>query len=138
MKTVRQVLMTGAAFVCVGLPAAALAQQGPAAEDAAPTGAGDIVVTAQRRSEALERTPVAVSVISGTSLAKQAIVTESDLQSATPGLTIRAGQNSNQLNYALRGQSLDAFSDTRPGVLPYFDEVQHASCETVSAAPADD
>ena len=124
MKTVRQVLMTGAAFVCVGLPAAALAQQGPAAEDAAPTGTGDIVVTAQRRSEALERTPVAVSVISGTSLAKQAIVTESDLQSATPGLTIRAGQNSNQLNYALRGQSLDAFSDTRPGVLPYFDEVQ--------------
>lgn len=84
----------------------------------------EIIVTAQRRSETLERTPVAVSVLSANALQRQAIVTEVDLQIATPGLTIRAGQNSNQLNYALRGQSLDAFSDTRPGVLPYFNEIQ--------------
>lgn len=97
----------------------------PAASDSVATPAnGDIVVTAQRRSGTLSRTPVAISVLSADTLAKQAIMTESDLQSATPGLTIRAGQNSNQLNYALRGQSLDAFSDTRPGVLPYFDEIQ--------------
>lgn len=95
-----------------------------AADTAATNVGGDIVVTAQRRAGTLERTPVAISVLSGDTLAKQAIVTESDLQAATPGLTIRAGQNSNQLNYALRGQSLDAFSDTRPGVLPYFDEIQ--------------
>ncbi len=100
----------------------ALAQA--ASESSVPGTGTEIIVTAQRRSESLERTPVAVAVLSGASLAKQAIVTESDLQSATPGLTIRAGQNSNQLNYALRGQSLDAFSDTRPGVLPYFDEIQ--------------
>ena len=100
----------------------ALAQ---AAEDEVATNTGgDIIVTAQRRAETLERTPVAISVLSGDTLAKQAIVTESDLQAATPGLTIRAGYNSNQLNYALRGQSLDAFSDTRPGVLPYFNEIQ--------------
>ncbi len=92
----------------------------PPAED----GGSEIIVTAQRRSETLERTPVAVSVLSADALAKQAIVTESDLQLASPGLTIRAGYNSNQLNYALRGQSLDAFSDTRPGVLPYFNEIQ--------------
>jgi iron complex outermembrane receptor protein len=85
---------------------------------------GEILVTALRRSGTLERTPVSVSVLSADTLVKQAIVTESDLQIATPGLTIRAGYNSNQLNYALRGQSLDAFSDTRPGVLPYFNEVQ--------------
>ena len=89
-----------------------------------PFAAEEIIVTAQRRSETLERTPVAVSVLSGNALQRQAIATEADLQIATPGLTIRAGQNSNQLNYALRGQSLDAFSDTRPGVLPYFNEIQ--------------
>ena len=100
----------------------ALAQA--AGDEAAASAGSDIIVTAQRRSETLERTPVAISVLSGDTLAKQAIVTESDLQSATPGLTIRAGYNSNQLNYALRGQSLDAFSDTRPGVLPYFNEIQ--------------
>ena len=100
--------------------AAQAAQDGAAASDPS----GEIIVTAQRRSESLQRTPVAVAVISGDALTKRAIVTEADLQTATPGLTIRAGQNSNQLNYALRGQSLDAFSDTRPGVLPYFDEIQ--------------
>lgn len=84
----------------------------------------DIIVTAQRRSESLQRTPVAVSVLSNETLEKQVIVSESDLQIATPGLTVRAGTNSNQLNYAIRGQSLDAFSNTRPGVVAYINEVQ--------------
>jgi iron complex outermembrane receptor protein len=84
----------------------------------------EIVVTAQRRSGSLERTPVAVAVLSSEMLVKRAVTTESDLQIATPGLTIRQSQNSNQINYAIRGQSLDAFSNTRPGVLPYVDEVQ--------------
>jgi iron complex outermembrane receptor protein len=95
-----------------------------AAESSSPAEIGEIMVTAQRRSESLERTPVAVSVLSAESLDQHAIVSEQDLQSTTPGLTVRASQNSNQLNYALRGQSLDAFSGTRPGVLPYLDEVQ--------------
>ena len=95
------------------------------AEPQAPAGGGsEIIVTAQRRSEKLEKTPVAISVLSASALERQAIVTEADLQTASPGLTIRAGYNSNQLNYAMRGQSLDAFSDTRPGVLPYFNEIQ--------------
>lgn len=85
---------------------------------------GEVVVTAQRRSSSLERTPVAIAVVSGDALVQRAVVTESDLQAVTPGLTVRASTNSNQLNYALRGQSLDAFSGTRPGVLPYVDEVQ--------------
>jgi iron complex outermembrane recepter protein len=109
-------------------PADTTAAESPAAPAANAGSEGDqlgeIVVTAQRRSESLERTPVAVSVLSAESLTQRAIVTESDLQAAEPGLTVRASQNSNQLNYALRGQSLDAFSGTRPGVLPYFDEVQ--------------
>ena len=85
---------------------------------------GEIIVTAQRRSTNLERTPVAVSVISSDTLAKAAISTQSDLQTAVPGLLVRQTTNSNDLNYAIRGQSLDAFSNTRPGVLPYFNEVQ--------------
>ena len=119
-----------ASLFALATATSALAQTTDPAPSPAPTASaqaestGDIVVTAQRRSESLQRTPVAIAVLSGVTLAKQAIVTESDLQAATPGLTIRAGQNSNQLNYALRGQSLDAFSDTRPGVLPYFDEIQ--------------
>jgi iron complex outermembrane receptor protein len=83
----------------------------------------EIVVTAQRRSERLSKTPVAVTVLSGATLAKAAITTETDLQIAAPGLEVRAGSNANQLNYAIRGQSLDAYSSALPGVLPYFNEV---------------
>jgi iron complex outermembrane receptor protein len=124
------------------LLAAAAATDGAAAAGAAPTtdaGGGDssgleeITVTAQRRSESLERTPLAVSVITPDLLAKRNITTESDLQFAAPGLIVRAGQNSNALNYAIRGESLDPFSNTRPGVLPYFNEIQVSSSGGSSA-----
>ena len=93
-------------------------------EDAPGSFGGDIVVTAQRREESLQRVPVAVSVVGGEAIIERAITTQSDLQTAVPGLTVRASADSNQLNYAIRGQSLDAFSATRPGVLPYVNEVQ--------------
>lgn len=105
----------------------------PATTSTAPNDTGDIIVTAQRRSESLQRTPVAVSVLSGAALAQRAITTESDLQVATPGLTVRASQNSNQLNYSIRGQNLDAFSNTRPGVLPYLNEIQVGGAGGASA-----
>ena len=82
-----------------------------------------IMVTARRREEDLQRTPVSVNVLTAESLVDRAVVSESDLQFTLPGVTIRASQNSNNLNYAIRGQSLDVFSNIRPGVLPYFNEV---------------
>ena len=85
---------------------------------------GEIVVTAQRREQSLETTPVAVSVVGTDALQRQQIVSEQDLQIAVPGLTVKAGQDDNQLNYSLRGQTVDSFSSSRPAVLPYFNEVQ--------------
>jgi iron complex outermembrane recepter protein len=121
-------LLAGVAAAALAVPAIAQTAQpssadAPQAGSEAP-GAGDIIVTAQRRDESLSRTPVAVSVISSETLARANITTENDLPVATPGLQVRLGQNSNQLNYALRGQSLDAYSNTRPGVQPYINEVQ--------------
>ena len=87
-------------------------------------GAQDIIVTAQRRNESLSKTPVSVAIVSGDTLAKAQVTSEQDLRIATPGLSVRATTGSNQLNYSLRGQSQDAFSGTRPGVLPYINEVQ--------------
>ena len=84
----------------------------------------DVIVTAQRRSESLQRTPVAVQVLSGETLANQAIQSERDLQIAAPGLTVRASQNDNQLNYSLRGQTVDTYTSSLPAVLPYVNEVQ--------------
>lgn len=84
---------------------------------------GEIIVTARRREESLQRTPVSVDVLTPDALTERAVVSEADLQIALPGVTVRASQNSNNLNYAIRGQSLDVFSNIRPGVLPYFNEV---------------
>ena len=114
-------------------PTTPVAEAAPGSDAAAPADSGEIIVTAQRRSESLQRTPVAVSVLTSESLVQRAIVTESDLQIASPGLTVRASQNSNQLNYSIRGQSLDAFSNTRPGVLPYFNEIQVGGAGGASA-----
>lgn len=87
----------------------------------------DIIVTAQRRDERLSRTPVSVAIISAATLAESNIVTEQDLRFAAPGLSVRSTAASNDQNFALRGQSQDAYSGTRPGVLPYINEVQISS-----------
>jgi iron complex outermembrane receptor protein len=121
-KAFARVLVTTVALGSISVAAPAWAQEADASEEAADS--GEIVVTAQRRSEALEKTPVAVAVVSADSLARQAITSERDLQFATPGLTVRASQNDNQLNYSLRGQTVDAYTSSLPSVLPYVNEVQ--------------
>jgi iron complex outermembrane receptor protein len=83
----------------------------------------EIVVTAQRRSESLERTPVAITVLTPTMLQERAITTESDLQSAVPGLLVRQQDTSNNLNYSIRGQTVENFTSSQPAVLPYLNEV---------------
>lgn len=109
---------------------AALAWSVPAR--AAETGQGqeastsieELVVTARRREEALERVPVTVSVITADAIAKRSISSQADLQTAVPGLIVRSTQGSSQFNYAIRGQSVDAFSASQPGVLTYVNEFQ--------------
>ena len=124
-------------MVCLGngvIAAVAIFTGGPAFAQSEGDGGGaqaeqggaarEIVVTAQRRSEKLERTPVTIAVLTSEDLARKNIATEADLQSSVSGLVVRSSQNSNALNYAIRGQTLDPFSSTRPGVLPYINEVQ--------------
>jgi iron complex outermembrane receptor protein len=125
MKHSQQILRATTAFLLVSLfalPTGAFAQSEGTPEAYAAT--DEIIVTAQRKSESLERTPVAVAVVSSDALARQAITSERDLQFATPGLTVRASQNDNQLNFSLRGQTVDAYTSSLPSVLPYINEVQ--------------
>ena len=99
------------------------AQPVGAADTGAPD-AGDIIVTARRRAESLERVPVAVSALNQEQLVRRGVQTQSDLQIAVPGLTIASTENTNNFTYSLRGQSVDAFSNSRPAVLTYFNDVQ--------------
>jgi iron complex outermembrane receptor protein len=92
----------------------------------------EVVVSARRHEERLENVPVSVSALSADALAEQKVMSEADLQSATPGLTVRQVSASNQFSFALRGQAADAFSGTAPTVLTYFNEFQ--SSGTTSTA----
>ncbi len=122
MKITQKVaLLAGCALATMSVQA--YAQEAAGSDDAAVEN-GDIIVTAQRKDTSLSRTPVAVSVVSADMLADANVKTEDDLRVLTPGLSIRSTLSSNQLNYALRGQSKDAFTSGRPGVLPYINEVQ--------------
>ena len=83
----------------------------------------EVVVTARRRSENLERVPIAVSAIGGDQLASRQVKSDEDLQFAVPGLTIRQTQGNNSLTYSIRGQSADTFSGSPSAVVAYIDEV---------------
>ncbi len=88
---------------------------------------GDIIVTARRREENLQDVPIAISALSQSQLQQAQIATELDLQRAVPGLTIRQNGSANQFNYSIRGQSVDTYTNSPPGVLTYTNEAQVVS-----------
>jgi iron complex outermembrane receptor protein len=104
--------------VLVSPAVAADAGTAPAAK-----GLDEVVVTARRRDENLEKVPVAVSAIGAEQLSERQVRSDSDLQLTVPGLTIRQTQGNNSLTYAIRGQSADTFSGSPSAVVAYLDEV---------------
>ena len=70
----------------------ALAQTAPApapANEPAATDDGDIVVTAQRRSESLQAVPISITALSGDTLVKSGIQDTERLSTLTPGLIVQ-------------------------------------------------
>ncbi|MDR7061894.1 MULTISPECIES: TonB-dependent receptor [unclassified Sphingopyxis] len=105
--TLRNILL-GATVLCAATtPVYAFAQ------DAAPADAGttvddtdygnDIIVTASKRSQTLQDTPVAVSVTSAAQLEEAQIRDLIDLQSSVPSLRVSQLQSSANTNFIIRG-----------------------------------
>ena len=78
---------------------------GPAAEDSAadPVGLEEVVVTAQRREESAQSVGIAMSVLSGDSLADKSISYVNDLQNAVPSLQVEPAFGSSQPQFRSRG-----------------------------------
>jgi len=112
------------AILLAGTMLAGTATAASAQESGASAAKDEIIVTARRRSENIEKVPIAITVISGADLAKRAIYNENDLQSAVPGLVIRQNGGAHAFNYVIRGQSVDTFTNSPPSVLPYINDVQ--------------
>ncbi|WP_404337944.1 TonB-dependent receptor [Sphingomonas sp. MMS12-HWE2-04] len=109
---VKSILLTGAALaVFAALPAAAqedAAGSKPASNDAGDP--GEIVVTAQKRSQRLQDVPVAVTVISGDTLAAQAGVNLENAQYLVPTMNFRKSGTTLNQSLFLRGVGTSTFS----------------------------
>lgn len=114
-----------------GVPALA-AQADPAAapqsaeQDAAPEAsvdAGEIVVSARRRDEALSRVPVSVSAFDSNALEKRSITSLEQLTQATPGLNFGRSGGSANPQVVIRGQSRANLGDAAQPVVTYFADV---------------
>ncbi|MGE4323420.1 MAG: TonB-dependent receptor [Sphingobium sp.] len=108
-------LMAGA-VACV--PAVAIAQSG--SESA---GIVDIVVTAQKRAQALNDVGLTISAASGDTLLQRGITDTADLGKIVPGFTATASPYATPV-YTLRGIGLYDYSfGSAPSVAVYVDEI---------------
>jgi iron complex outermembrane receptor protein len=104
------------------MPAAdlAAADSGAAAPDT--PGLGEIVVTARRREESLQKVPIAVTVLSTADIARQNIVSPNDLNSVVPSLSVNNQSVSrDSAKFSMRG--LGQVNNGDPSVVTYFGEV---------------
>lgn len=126
-SVLRAALVCGSAFAGIGMPA--FAQEVPAAQTTATDADdGEIVVTARRREESLQDTPVAISAFSAENLEQRQIVQTQDLERVVPSLQFKpAGQlsgNSAASVVFIRGiGQVDPTAAVDPGVGVYLDEV---------------
>ncbi|MBC2777508.1 TonB-dependent receptor [Parasphingopyxis sp. GrpM-11] len=114
------------AACAMGVPATAAAAQDTDAEAA--QGGNVIIVTARRREEGMQDTPIAISAFTAETLEDRQILQTSDLERITPSLQFKtAGQlsgNSAATVVFIRGiGQLDPTAAVDPGVGIYIDEV---------------
>lgn len=82
---------------------------GPTSQVGDPTIAGDIIVTANKRAENVQRVPLAVSVVAPTQLAIANVRNFSDLGKISPSLVIRPDTTPQSSAVSLRGVGTYAF-----------------------------
>lgn len=134
---------TGAAVVALAIPGAARAQGAAAAQDpqktsptaqgaSADTAAtaattkpadgqpqpGDIIVTAQRRSQLALKTPLSLTALDNSLIEKKQISGLSDLQFAAPG--IRSGQQQGVNRIFIRGIGLSSFASGADSSVAFY------------------
>lgn len=123
-------LLLSASALAFGMCGTAAAQTTPApattaSDDQAATDAaleGDIVITAQRRSENLMTTPVSASVLSGTDLSNKGVTNVDALQFAMPSVVVNNFGQGNDFNVRGIGKA-EHNTQTTTGVITYRDGV---------------
>ncbi len=132
MKMNKQSISYAAGMIAAVMSATGASAQvqtgAPAPESAAVTDdsrLGEIIVTARKRSENLQKVPVAVAVLSGADLESRSVHRFTDIAQSTPGLVIASSPaDPNSPAVQLRGQKQDTIQiGTEPSVGIYLDGV---------------
>lgn len=116
----------------------AAAQSETAAEERAP-GFEEIVVVARRKEEQLQNVPVAVTAIAGADLARQSVVSLSDLTRTVPSLQVLPSAfSANIPRFVIRAQSqFEPLFSQDPSVAVYFADVIQARAHGLNGAMYD-
>lgn len=133
MRTALTMTVSMMALACA---APALAQEAPqGAEQAAEEetgGFGDIIVTAQKRGENIQKVPISVSAYSGEQLEALGITDSTEITQQIPGLRLNAW-SPNVTIFSLRGISQNNFTDNLEApVAVYVDNAYMGSINGVS------
>jgi|TARA_R110002049_G_scaffold12487_6_gene55863 iron complex outermembrane receptor protein len=148
MKSKIAISMTASVLAIAAVSAPALAQETGAAEDAASTsqqpasapseaspsggGFGEIIVTANKRSENLQKVPISMSAYSGEQLERLGVTDTTQITQQIPGLQVNTWSPSFTI-FNLRGISQNNFTDNLEApVAVYMDNAYVGSLNAVS------
>jgi len=109
------------------MPAAAQAEENSASVGKAlpksDEDAGEIVVTAQHRTERLQDVGISISAIGGEQLTRLGVTSSIDIGRITPGVHVSGNFGGQTAQYTIRGVTQNDFSDVLEGpVAVYFDD----------------
>ena len=129
----KSILMGGAALLALSLPGLAVAQQAtpsdpvgtpeqstPAADGSTPAdqgGLADIVVTAQKRAENVQDIPIAITAVSGSTLAARQVTAVDQLATIAP--SVNFGTYGGAARIAVRGIGFDTVNPGAEGRIAY-------------------
>jgi outer membrane receptor protein involved in Fe transport len=122
MSGIRSALLMGAALAAVAAPA--LAQQVAAANDTAAAGdpsvqVQQVVVTAEKRSEAVQKVPLAISAIGGDQLVRNGADKFEDIALMAPSVTFE-NNGSSEDKIIMRGITAGAFFEAQTAATGYY------------------
>jgi iron complex outermembrane receptor protein len=120
MKT--HALCLSASAMTLALSSAALAQTAPRPAAKGSTTLGEVVVTAERRTQSLQKTAIAATVLTGKTVLEKNVLTVDQLQFVTPSLTVNNFGQGNDADIRGIGKG-EHNSQTGTGVVTYRDGV---------------
>lgn len=112
-----------ALIAAAGLNSTAQAQDTAAAEGAAPTDSGEIIVTAQKRAENVQNVPISIAAFSDAALEKANVTTVLDLGRVASNFQTVRSSNTGSTRIGIRGVGSLANTLIEPSVAVFLDGV---------------